>query len=198
LKEHCDQAGCQQGKEDISLFLHERSQADDNQHVQSDHGHSERPIHQRALDQHVDIPQAVAQECDANAEWNGQEVEPPKWLYCHSQERTRTAQRRKQGHGESEADREQEDGRESIDEPLDLLALQRGSHPPVAVDLRSERPTKHDEKPQGYEQWRPEVDLEGRVYRGEPEDEIHNPEADQCPRPARDEATIREGEEEKG
>ncbi len=77
MKEHRDDAGCQQGEQHISLHLDERPQADDDQYIQSDDAQGECAVHQRAIDDEIDVPQAIAQNGNPNGQRDEHEEELP-------------------------------------------------------------------------------------------------------------------------
>ncbi|KPV51090.1 hypothetical protein SE17_23210 [Kouleothrix aurantiaca] len=66
LEQHRHQAGRQQGHPHIALGVEQRAQVGHHHNVQAEDAGRQRAIHQRAIDQNVDIVQAVAQ--DGNAQ----------------------------------------------------------------------------------------------------------------------------------
>ena len=121
------------------MYLDERPQADDDQHVQSDDAQGKRSIHQRALDENVDIPQSIAQDCDADEEWEKEEQEVRrKETQCIAKRAEMyMKETRQQAIDQSEIEPVAANAQdEAENDPLGLLALHRSGHAPVAIDLQ--------------------------------------------------------------
>ncbi len=59
------------------MYLDERTQADNDQRIQSDDAQGKPTIHQRAIDDEIDVPQSIAQNGNANGKRDEYEEELP-------------------------------------------------------------------------------------------------------------------------
>ncbi|TME01962.1 MAG: hypothetical protein E6I80_20955 [Chloroflexi bacterium] len=189
MKEHRDDAGRQQGEEHISLYLDERTQANDDQHIQSDDAQGERTIHQRAIDDEIDIPQAIAQNGNPNGQRNEHEEEFPDRRVQEPIGRRGGSERRKQPLQTKVGDVNQQSEGEPKDQPFALLSLHVIRDERVAIELDAHRgPPEHQLSACKEQKW-PVQDLVGRVRWQHPRNDLDQPEEHQHPRPSWDRAT---------
>src|SRR2546425_1871239 len=133
-------------------------QADDRGDVERAKGHDRRAVHERAVDEDVDVVQAVTEDGDACAERDGRDAAGVPDYGDHI-EPCRLAREPIPSAEEPESGdaREREGGR--VDEPLELLALDPAGSPPAEEQRKC-----HRERQGGPNPW--EEDSEQRVEAG--------------------------------
>jgi len=166
VKEDSDHPGCQQRDDQIALRLKQGPECPHDKDIDADHAGRQQTVHQRAVDDHIDVPQPVAQHADANGERDGEEDHRPRQR-CSKQlvNRVRPAQRREERTQAAKEDGEQQRRSKTKHEPFDLLTLEQVSTTQVAVEQHTDRAAVREGFLGQLEQWGPVLYIEGGVRR---------------------------------
>src|SRR5581483_5167527 len=138
LENECDDARREQREEHIPLYPKERAKSDHHQHIQSNHTCSEYTVHQRAVDDEIDIPQAIAQNSHANADRRKHECQCGYELSNQQGEQMGIPSIgiwRREGLYQTLHQQETKRNRQAEHHPLRLLTFHLSRDPGIAIDL---------------------------------------------------------------